>query len=187
MSDRKALYEGMTSAAWGYIFLNLDINLGTVSILPRFVGWLLLRSALPPLSEERRDLALLRPLCTLLAAWTAGDWALSWVGGDLDGKILFLDLLTAAAALYFHFQFLTDMAALAESYQAEEDGLDGKFRYWRTVQTVLVTGMALAAYLPAELLGSWREGMILLLGVITCVASLILVNRLFLLRGLFRE
>ena len=37
MTDRSSLYKGLSCAAWGYLFLCLDINLGTVSILPGFV------------------------------------------------------------------------------------------------------------------------------------------------------
>ena len=62
MTDRKTLYDGISHAAWGYLFLYLDINLGTVSVLPRFVGWLMFLSAIEKLKAERRDLALLRSL-----------------------------------------------------------------------------------------------------------------------------
>ena len=124
MTDQHTLYSGLSNAAWGYFFLNFDFNLGTVSILPRFVGFLLFLSAIKKLSGERRDLALLRPLCLLLAAWNAIDWLLSWTGGNLDGHILFLDLLVAVAGLYFHFQFLTDIAVFAEQYQPEGGDLD---------------------------------------------------------------
>ena len=73
MTQHRQLYDGISHAAWGYLFLYLDINLGTVSVLPRFVGWLLFLSAIEKLKAERRDLALLRSLGTLLAAWSAAD------------------------------------------------------------------------------------------------------------------
>ena len=44
-SHPEALYRGVSHAAWGYLFLYLDVNLGTVSILPAFVGYLLFWSA----------------------------------------------------------------------------------------------------------------------------------------------
>ena len=124
--ENRYVYSGLSNAAWGYFFLHFDFNLNNVSIFPRFVGWLLLLSACKKLSGERRDLALLRPLAVLMAVWHTLDWLLSWGGGDVDGHVLFLDLLLAVAGLYFHFQFLTDMAGLAEQYQPEDVGLDGK-------------------------------------------------------------
>ena len=69
MTDRHTLYDALSKAAWGYFFLYFDINLGSVSILPSFIGFLLFLSAIQQLKEERRDLELLRPLGTLLAAW----------------------------------------------------------------------------------------------------------------------
>lgn len=180
--ERKALYDGLSSAAWGYFFLTFDFNLNTVSILPRFAGWLLLLDACRWLSGVRRDLALLRPLCILLAGWNALDWLLSWVGRDLDGQILFLDLLIGAAGLYFHYQFLTDMAALAEQFQPSDSGLSEKICRRRTAYLVLVTIIALLMDLPAGLLGDWREGIILAVGVAACVVAVAVMLALFELR-----
>ena len=128
MDNREKLYSGLSKAAWGYFLLNFDINLGTVSILPRFAGFFMLCSALGYLAEEQRDLTLLCPLGRLLAVWNLADWLLSWFGTHLTGKLLFLDLLITAAGLYFHFQFLTDMAALAEKLQQPDSGLDCRLR-----------------------------------------------------------
>ncbi|MDE6998163.1 MAG: hypothetical protein K2P04_09875, partial [Oscillospiraceae bacterium] len=69
MTDRENLYKGLSHAAWGYFFLNFDFYLGTVSIFPRFAGYLLFLSTIGKLAGERRDLLLLRPLCVLLAVW----------------------------------------------------------------------------------------------------------------------
>lgn len=180
--DRKDLYDGLSHAAWGYFFLTFDFNLNTVSILPRFMGWLLLLYACGRLSGARRDLALLRPLCILLAGWNAVDWLLSWMGRDLDGKILFLDLIVAAAGLYFHYQFLTDMAALAEQFQPEGDSLDRRLCRRRTAYLVLITVIALLMDLPAGVLGDWREGVIVAAGVAACVVAVAVMLALFELR-----
>lgn len=181
-ADRDALYRGLSHAAWGYFFLTFDFNLGTVSVLPRFVGFGLLLSAITRLSGARRDLALLRPLCILLAGWHAFDWLLSWMGRDLDGQILFLDLLIVAAGLYFHYQFLTDMAALAEQFQRSGSELSGKICRRRTAYLVLITITALLMDLPAGLLGDWREGIILCVMAAGCAAALLIITAMFSLR-----
>ncbi len=187
--DRESLYEGASYAAWGYLFLYLDISFENVSILPRFVGWLLFLSAIKRLSSQRRDLALLRPLGILLAAWYGADWLLSWAGATLDGRSPALDLIVSAASLYFQFQFLTDCAALAERYQGSGDELDRRLLRWRTVQTLLITGLALLRY-PVEFFGSggWA-GTAAAAGVLIvgCLAALRLMAALFALRRLFRE
>ena len=182
LTDQKTIYQGLSHAAWGYFFLNFDFNLGTVSVIPRFVGFLLLLSAINKLSGHRRDLALLRPLCILLSAWNGADWLLSWFGGNVDGKVLFLDLLIAAAGLYFHFQFLTDMAALAETYQGEGEDLDRRLRNRRTVYVVMLTAVDLFSDLAAELDGDWRQGVVMVGAVVAVIAALSVMFGLFALR-----
>ena len=182
MIERETIEPGLSHAAWGYFFLNFDCNLGMVSILPRFIGFLLLLSSINQLSGHQRDLALLRPLCILLSVWNGADWLLSWFGGDVDGNILFLDLLIAAAGLYFHFQFLTDMAALAETYQDEGMNLDRRLRNCRTVYVVMCTAVALFSGLTAELDGSWRQYVMIIGAVVAMIAALSVMLGLFALR-----
>ena len=194
MTDQSALYSGLSNAAWGYFFLNFDFNLGTVSIFPRFVGFLLFLSAIRKLSGTRRDLALLRPLCVLLAAWAAVDWVLSWGGGDVDGHILFLDLLTAVAGLYFHFQFLTDMAAFAEQYQPEGGDLDNRIRRRRTAYIVLITVIAVTSCLWSGRLSPQQIdtesgiiwGALAVAAVAAVIAALFIMAALFELRAKIR-
>lgn len=180
--ERENLYRGLSHGAWGYFFLNFDLNFNNVSVLPRFVGFCLLLSAIAKLSGARRDLTLLRPLCILLACWNALDWLLSWMGRDLDGQILFLDLLVGAAGLYFHYQFLTDMAALAEQFQRSGSELSGKICCRRTAYIVLITITALLMDLPAGLLGDWQEGIILCIMAAGCIAALLIITAMFSLR-----
>ena len=185
--ENRDVYSGLSHAAWGYFFLHFDFNLGPVSIFPRFVGWLLLLSACEKLSGERRDLALLRPLSVLLAAWYALDWLLSWGGGEVNGHILFLDLILAVAGLYFHFQFLTDMAALAEQYQPEGAGLDGQLLRRRTVYVVLTTLFSLLGELLAVLPEHWGEWIAVGMMLAALIAAFLIMAALFRLRRYFRE
>ena len=185
--ENRSIYDGLSHAAWGYFFLHFDFNLNNVSIFPRFVGWLLLLSACKKLSGERRDLALLRPLSVLLAAWHAVDWLLSWGGGDVNGHILFLDLLIAVAGLYFHFQFLTDMAALAERYQPEGTGLDGQLLRRRAVYVVLTTLFSLLGELLAVLPEHWGEWIAVGMMLAALIAAFLIMAALFRLRRFFRE
>lgn len=187
MTDRSSLYKGLSCAAWGYFFLVFDVNLGTVSILPRFVGWLLFLRAIDELKEERRDLALLRPLGVLLALWTGADWLASWAGRDVDGHFPPLDLVVAVAQLYFLFQFLTDMAALAETRHPEGGALGRKILLCRTVQTVLVTAFALAPYLPARLPEGVSGGALAVLAIAYCLLGAALMLFMFQLRRAFRD
>ena len=185
--DRESLYRALSNGAWGYLFLNFDLNVGTVSVTPRFVGWLLFVAAIRDLSPERRDLALLRPLALLLAAWSGADWLLSWVPGSVGGHILFLDLLVAAAAIYFHFQFLTDLAALAQLRQPEGGSLDRRLRRRRTVYILLTTGVSVLMHLSGERYAGFQGYAALGLSAAALITALCIMAGVFELRGLFRE
>ena len=187
MTDREKLYSGLSNAAWGYVFLTFDFNLNNVSVLPRFVGFYLLFSAIGKLSGEWQNLNLLRPLCILLTGWSGLDWLLSWLGGDVEGHILFLDLLVTAVTLYFHFQFLTDMAALSECCQPEDDNLASRIRGHRTAFTLLITVFGLMADLTPVLPWEWWAGMIGFGALITCIVALMIMLDLFHLRKLIRS
>lgn len=172
------MYEGLSQAAWGYFLLHVDFKLGTVSILPAFAGYLLLLSAVGKLSGERRDLALLRPLCMLLGAWNALSWLCSWVGADPGGLFPPLNMVITVAGLYFHFQFLTDMAALAEACQPEGSDLDQRLLRRRTVCIVLLTAAFVLLYLPA---GRFEEQRAFVVGALTV---LLLLTAIFIMAGL---
>lgn len=184
LTDLERLHKGVSHAARGYLLYYVDINLGTVSVLPKWGACLLFLSAIDKLKPERRDLALLRPLGVFLAAYYGVDWLLSWKGAVLSGRFSVLDLLVAVAALYFHFQFLTDCAALAAAYQPEGLGLDGRLFTWRTIQTLLITVLTLMLY-GSDWLGKAGEYIMAGLAVAGVVTGLCLMAALFTLRKLF--
>lgn len=187
MNESNQLYDGLSQAAWGYFFVTFDFNLGTVSILPRFVGFLLLLSAAGRLSDVRRDLALLRPLCMLLACFCFGDWFLSWRGLDLDGMIPLLDEVVTVSTLYFHFQFLTDLAALAEGLRLDDENMPACIRSHRTAYTLLVTLISLLGSAAQVFPWAWWLGIMTVVGVITCIVALVIMADLFRLRKCVRE
>lgn len=178
MTEANPIYTGLSRTAWGYFFISIDLKLNEVNILPRFVGYLLLLSAIGRLSGGRRDLKLLRPLCLLLAGWAFADWLL----GNIDGFIPFLDLIVAAAQLYFHFQFLTDIAALAERYPLDGGNLPASIRSHRTAYTLMITVIALEQSASRIVPWTWWGGVLVFAAAITCVVGLMIMADLFRLR-----
>lgn len=133
------LYSGISRCAWGYFFLYFDINIGAVSILPRFVGYWLFLTALGLLAEEERELKLLRPLCIGLLLWQVLCWGLPILGIEPSGRVAFADVVVCVTELYFQFQLLTNLATIAQRCQPEDGGYDRKILSCRTMQTVLLT------------------------------------------------
>lgn len=147
------LYMAVKNVAWGYIFLHLHFNIGTLDLIPDWVGYLLILAALAALAGEVRTASLLPPLAVGLAIWEGLKWFLSLFG--TAAELPLLNLLATAIALYFHFQLLTDIAVVAGKYAYPKAK---RILTLRTVQTVITTIVALP--LDWE---SWEYGAIVLL------------------------
>lgn len=181
METYNRLYDGITKTAWGYFFLYFDINLGTVSILPDFVGFLLFLSAINLLKDEERDLSLLRPFGILLALWNGAEWIASWVSMNLDNVSHFFNLIVCLVNLYFHFQLLTNMASIATKYQPEDANIDAKLLKYRTIQTIMLTVMLIFTYV-STLLGELWTYISLAIAIIYIVIGICMMKALFDLR-----
>ena len=193
--NHERLYRGVSHAAWAYFFLYFDINLGSINILPDFVCYLLLWSAIGCLEGEERDLGLLRPMCILLGVWEGADWLFTIFEGTLDGQFPPVDLFLAVAGIYFHFQLFTDFARLARRYQPEGARLDRRLLRLRTAQTLFLTAFAVLGYcfpngaqftFPGSSLAEGTAGFLLMgMALAGLVVALMLMFGLFALRKYF--
>ena len=139
MTDYGKIYAGITKAIWGYFFLYFDINLGTVSILPSFVGYILFLKAIDLLKEEERELSLLKTLGYILTVWDAIEWLAKCVSYSFEGQWQFVTLIVALINMYFHFQFITNIATIATKHQVEGCEYNKKLLTCRTIQTLMLT------------------------------------------------
>lgn len=181
--EREKLYTALSRVAWAYVFIYINFNLGTLNVLPPWVGYALILSALPLLKEERRDLPLLRPLGELLLVWDFCGWLLLFLSEiTLESHFLFWDLLLVAANLYFHFQLFTDLAAIAARYQGEGDAIDKSLLTCRTWVALITTVTQLALrFLSGDALAYFTWGM----GLVVVILLLCILPALFSLRKLF--
>ena len=181
MTDYQKLYSGISKAAWGYFFLYFNINFNNVSILPSFVGYLLFLSAIKLLKEEERELSLLHTLGVIMALWTGVEWLASFVGLNLEGMWQFIDIIISLVNLYFHFQFLTNLASIAAKYQTEGYELDAKLLRYRTLQTVMLSAIEVIICFQPWLSEAWTVISICML-IVYLIAGICLMKALFDLR-----
>ena len=181
MTDYQKLYSGISKAAWGYFFLYFNINFNNVSVLPSFVGYLLFLSAIKLLKEEERELSLLHTLGVIMALWTGVEWLASFVGLNLEGMWQFIDIIISLVNLYFHFQFLTNLASIAEKYQSEGYELDAKLLRYRTLQTVMLSAIEVIICFQPWLSEAWTVISICML-IVYLIAGICLMKALFDLR-----
>lgn len=134
--ERKKMAHAIGLIAWGYLFLYFNLNLGSLNLIPSWVGYLLMGKAIKELKEASPAMGLLGPLCILLAALELWFWTLTLIG--INSQLL--SLLLAVAALYFHFQLLTN---LVEALGRAGETWRKELLNLRTVRTVLAAVMAL--------------------------------------------
>ena len=135
MDKKEQLSQALRKIFWGYIFLYFDINLGTISILPKWIGYIFFYQAIRDCIEEEEESAkLLKPICMILAIYQLINWFMVIFGLGID--ILILSELFAVIALYFHFQFLTNLANIADKYSCP---ITNTLMSLRTIHTVMMT------------------------------------------------
>lgn len=155
--------------AWGYVLLHFDINIGTLDLLPAWLGFALFFSALPVLAEASPTAKLLRPFAAGLAVWNG----ITWIFGSAWCPEI-LNVVESVIGLYFHFQLLTELATLARCYGCPQEQ---KLLTLRTVNTVLQTVFILGTWLWE----AW-EGAAMILLIVNLVVLVWICAVLFALR-----
>ena len=154
--NHAGIRSALSRIAWAYLLIHLHFRLNNLDLLPDWAGYLLIFSAIGLLAGELRDLPLLRPFCILLGAVSGVDW-LSFLltGAEFTGRFFLLSALITCVALYFHFQLLTDLAALADRRSGEggRSPLGRRLRLCRNADAVFPGGL-----LPAPLSGELAVG-----------------------------
>ena len=137
MTDRERLGKAVGKIAWGYFFIYFNINLGTIDLLPTFVGYIFILNSIDTLAEEERSTALLKPLLYILIVWEILKWINGFVNFTPSGYIYTLiNTIVIVISIYYNFQLFTNLASIAEKlFCKEKDGL----LVLRTVYTILLT------------------------------------------------
>lgn len=180
MTDYNKIYNGISKAIWGYFFLYFNINLGTISILPSFIGYILFLKSIDLLQEEERELSLLKTLGVILGIWEGIQWSANCVGYSFDGKWQFINLIIGLLNLYFHFQFITNLASIATKHQQEDCVYDKKLLTYRTILTILQT-----IFIVFTSFNFFSEEVIIYISlalgiifVIVCIGIMVILNQL---------
>lgn len=129
--QQKRMSDAIFSIAWGYILIHLHFRLGPVDLLPDWLGYILFYFAINTIKEKEPSAKLLQPLTVILGIW---DVALIFIQ-----EIQAFGIIITVLSLYFHFQFLTNIASIAGKYMCLEKD---KILQLRVARTILVTVFA---------------------------------------------
>lgn len=142
MERKEQLCSAIKKIFWGYILLYFNINLGTIDILPGWLGYIFFYQAINNgIDMEEESVKLLKPICTILAVYNFITWFLNMFAISTD--IYIVNEVVAVIALYFHFQLLTNLANIAHKYGCEQKQ---SLLHLRTVHTILMTILAFTVH-----------------------------------------
>lgn len=138
MNHKEQLCKSIKRIGWGYVMLYFDINLGTIDILPAFWGfWMFYVAIRDGISKEEESAGLLKPIAVLLGIYHGVTWLLHIFMIPTD--VFLVNELISVISLYFHFQLLTNLAAIARKYGCPQERM---LLHFRTIQTILLTILA---------------------------------------------
>ena len=108
--DRNRVARAVGLIAWGYLLLCFHLTVGTIVLVPNWLCYIFFLKAMGGLEPVVPAVKLLFPLGVLLGVWEGLLWGMSAVGIQ-DFTLLYgLQLVASVLMIYFHFQFLTNLA-----------------------------------------------------------------------------
>ena len=180
MNEYEKLYSGIVKVAWGYFFIYFDLKINGISLLPAFIGYFLLLSAVRGLGEVERDLKLLRIPGAILASWHLATWLCSLGPLNFVGALPIVDLLISIVNIYYQFQLLTNLASIASANQPAGSALDRQILGCRTLQTILLTVIILVRQVNLWLIESGIP--VIVMAIVHLLVGIYLMHVLFDLR-----
>lgn len=100
--------------AWAYILIHADLNLGTINLLPAWIGYCIILSCLPVLTRHAPSNRQLNVFCGILIFYELITWLMTCFGyAPQTPAAMILQLIFGFISIYFHFQLLTSLLTVA--------------------------------------------------------------------------
>ena len=142
--ETKTLSSAIKKVAISYILIYLHINISVIDILPDWLGYFLIVSVLPVLSQKEKSAQLLKPFGIALGVWNIFEWVLKIAGTELNLTII--NIVFSIITIYFHFQLITNIAALDIEDRKKKRLLD-----LRTATVILHTVLRISVLIPSAI------------------------------------
>lgn len=202
MTDKAKICSSISKIAYGYILILVAVMIGTIDILPDFVGYIMMLYAIDALKDECKTITLLKPFGYVLAIWKFISFILNAFGlqsvsfTEFEPATIFfyiiyvLSIIINIVVIYFDFQLLTEMSLLAKKYQDEGSNLGKTFLMRRNIYTVCMT----SAFLISNITNAFqdmpediRNILIIVPAALSLFVMFLVVSALFSLRKIIRN
>ncbi len=139
--ETKTLSSAIKKIAISYILIYLHINISVIDILPDWLGYFLIVSVLPIISENEKSAQLLKPFGIAIGVWNILGWLLKIADTELNLSVI--NLVFSIITIYFHFQLITNIASLDIEEHKKKKLLD-----LRTATVILHTVLTFSLFIP---------------------------------------
>ena len=139
--ETKTLSSAIKKIAISYILIYLHINISVIDILPDWLGYFLIVSVLPIISEKEKSAQLLKPFGIAIGIWNIFEDVLKIAGDELNLTVI--SLVFSIITIYFHFQLITNVANLDIEEQKKK-----KLLNLRTATVILHTVLTFSLFIP---------------------------------------
>ncbi len=139
--ETKTLSSAIKKIAISYILIYLHINISVIDILPDWLGYFLIVSVLPIISENEKSAQLLKPFGIAIGIWNIFEDVLKITGDELNLTVI--SLVFSIITIYFHFQLITNIANLDI-----EEPTKKRLLNLRTATVILHTVLTFSLFIP---------------------------------------
>lgn len=140
--ETKTLSSAIKKIAISYILIYLHINISVIDILPDWLGYFLIVSVLPVLSQKEKSAQLLKPFGIAIGIWNIFEDVLKIAGDELNLTVI--SLVFSIITIYFHFQLITNVANLDI-----EEPTKKRLLNLRTATVILHTVLTFSLFIPS--------------------------------------
>lgn len=175
MNSITDICSAVKKIAWGYLLMFLDFNIMTVDILPDWVGFVLIVSALSYIVFDEDDLNKLRSVGIILIIWNIVEWVANIF--SIGIYLSYVGIIPMIMNLYLIWHLFGNLADIAENYSCPQEG---KLRGWRILYMIFTVISSAVSYI-ALLSG---EGEVVTLGSLVLLPFM-LILMIFILVVLF--
>ena len=174
MTDRTNLSKAIGLIAWGYVLIYFNFNIGPLDILPNWLGYILIYSALDTIGKEEISALLLKPLVIIIGIYEV----LMTIKGLLDLTLssyafTLIHTVVVIVILYYNFQLFTNLANIATKYSCpQSEGII----ILRTSYTLLITVASLieVVFIPEYIIQIAIVGLLVVTTIIIIVTCIVL-------------
>ena len=126
----KLIAKALKRIVIGYLFIVFNFNIGTLDIVPNFVGYILIYQALNTLQGELEHYALLKNFSVILGIVAFVNWIFAFL------SIIPLSLIVFIITLCFDYLLFTDIISIAQKYHYNRSSLD-YMKWLRNARVIL--------------------------------------------------